>query len=170
MAKRSLFDDNSRVKAPRLLPYHIKEIQHRVARRYGYEERNFRATFDQQYMGHRLIDIQQQLEDMFQDVVDKATERHGPHDKARVVIQHNDLRQDIVTPMRPESLITGKTIMDRMEKVLQSDESLSVDNSFHVNFGIFHPDKGGGSPIITIPEIPNDTTGVARSIISAWPN
>jgi hypothetical protein len=46
--------------------------------------------------------------------------------------------------MRPQNLITGQSIMSRIQKVLQSSENLSVDNSFQIEFGILHQDRGGG--------------------------
>ena len=109
MAKRSLSPPPPLAKIPRLLPYQITQTQHRVARRFGYEERNFRATFNQAYVGHRLLDIHQELEDMFQEVIDRAAQHNDPEDRARVIIQHNDLKQDIVIHMRPQNLITANT-------------------------------------------------------------
>ena len=61
---------------------------HRAARRFGYEERSFSATFNQDYTGHRLFDIHQELEDMFQDVIDRAAQHHEPEDKYHVVLAY----------------------------------------------------------------------------------
>jgi len=146
--------------------FRVQEVQHRIAQRFGYEERSYRATFDQRFIGHRLIDVQDDLEEMFREVIDRATEHHGEQDRARVIVHHNDLRQDIVIHMRPQNQITPQSIMNRIEKVLQSEESLSVDNSFHIEFGILHEDRGGGAtnPYITIP---NDELTIARAIVVA---
>ena len=141
MNKRQVSQEPSQDKRAKPQPYHINQVHHRIAGRYGYEERSFRATFDQSYLGQRLVDVHQDLEDMFQGVIDKAAEHHGPQDRARVIIQHNDLKQDIIIHMRPQHLITGQTIMNRIEKDLQSDESLSI---FQVDFGILQNDRGGG--------------------------
>ena len=72
MTKRGLSPDPPRAKIPRPSPYQVLQTQHRTARRFGYEERSFRATFNQDYVGHRLLDIHQELEDMFQEVIDRA--------------------------------------------------------------------------------------------------
>ena len=96
MTKRSLSPDPPdppRAKIPRPSPYQISQTHHRVARRFGYEERSFRATFNQDYVGHRLLDIHQELEGMFQEVIDRSGQQHQPEDRARIIIQHNDLKQ-----------------------------------------------------------------------------
>ena len=42
MVKRKQTEDDSPSKAPRLMPYEIHQVQHRIARRYGFEERTLR--------------------------------------------------------------------------------------------------------------------------------
>ena len=74
MTKRGLSPDPPRAKIPRPSPYQVLQTQHRTARRLGYEERSFRATFNQDYVGHRLLDIHQELEDIFKRLL---TEPHN---------------------------------------------------------------------------------------------
>ena len=51
-------------------------------------------------MGNRLVDVQQQLRGKFQETVHRGLRDYGHEDRASTVIQHNDLRWDIVIHMR----------------------------------------------------------------------
>ena len=165
-------------------PYTFEECCEKMPRQFGYEEKKFKVKFNKEYMGRRLVDVQGQLKGMFQDVMNRALQDYGNDDKASIVVQHNDLKKDIVIHMRKNKDITTDTIMGRMEKVLQSDEELSIDNSFEINFGLLRTDRGGGRVAITntdikdknnslikkkcvtmIPELKDDVTCAARAIV-----
>ena len=186
MAKRLLpEDDMPDEKVPRLgTPYNIQESSETMPRKYGYEERKFKVQFDKDYMGKRLVDVQQQLRGMFEETVQRGLRDYGHEDRASIVIQHNDLRRDIVIHMRKNKDISAEAIMNRVEKVLQSDDELSIDNSFQINFGLLRTDKGGGRTALTnadikdknnslirkkcitvIPELPDDQTCSARAVV-----
>ena len=182
--RQASFSDDEEPKSPRPLPYIIEDVEDHVMRRFGYEERKFRVRFQEEYMGRRLIEIQQQLTEMFDAVVERALREYNAEDRTSIVIQHGDLRREIVIHMRPNRDISGLTIMNRIEKILQSDETLSIDNSFQITFGILRMDRGGGRVAITntdikdknnslikkrcitvIPELPNDETCAARAVV-----
>ena len=187
MAKRqhSFSDDEEPTpKSPRPLPYTIEDVEEHVMRRFGYEERRFRVRFNQDYMGRRLIDVQEQLIEMFDATIERALRDYNREDKTSIVIRHNDLRREIVIHMRPNREISGQNIMNRIEKILQSDETLSIDNSFEITFGLLRMDRGGGRVAITntdikdknnslikkrcitvIPELQDDETCAARAVV-----
>ena len=154
-------------------------------RRFGYEERRLRVRFQQQYMGRRLIDVQEQLIEMFDAAIERALRDYNREDKIQIIIHHSDLRREIVIHMRPNKEINGQAIMNRIEKILQSDETLSIDNSFEITFGLQRMDRGGGRTVaitntdikdknnsfikkrsITfIPELEDDETCAARAVV-----
>ena len=80
---------------------------------------------------------------MFDDVLDQARGDLAGNDLGRVVIQHDTLNNPIVVPLRPWDDLNANTVMETIEKVLNSHENLSIDDSFDITVGSIELPKGG---------------------------
>ena len=136
--------------ANRLPPYIIDDRRYRMNLRYGVEERIFRVKFRPEYAGRRLIDLHNQLYEMFEAVLNRIRGLYDPMDRVRMYIDANNLRKYIVIHLRPLRTWTVEAIMARIDKILQSDENIPLDASFFVSVGIQQygdglrgPDEGG---------------------------
>lgn len=95
-------------------PYIIKRVGELKARKFNVEEVTFRARFNENEEGRALLDMADDLHDMFQDIMDNVNQEHGSEDdKARLSISHADLENDIVIHCQPKHNITADTIMER---------------------------------------------------------
>ena len=117
-------------------PYIIDDRRYRMNLRYGVEERIFRVKFRPEYAGRRLMDLHQQLYQMFGAVLDRIRGLYDPADRVRMYIDANNLRKYIVIHLRPLRTWTVESIMQRIDKILQSDENIPLDRSFFVSVGI----------------------------------
>ena len=68
-------------------PYIIERISETRARRYNSEEITFRAKFNDDLQGRILLDVTDDLHDMFQDIMDNVSANHAENnDRARLSI------------------------------------------------------------------------------------
>lgn len=96
-------------------PYNIERINEIRSRRYNVEEITFRAKFNNDLQGRKLLDVVDDLHNMFDDIMENVTTEHNdPNDKARLTIRHSGLERDIFIHCQPQHDITADTIMERL--------------------------------------------------------
>lgn len=89
------------------------------------------------------MDIRDGLTSMFDEVINLAAASYGPNDKARLTIGHDDLQEDVYVHLQNVENLTGESIMNRFERVLNSHQSMKADDSFDISVGLFRLNKGG---------------------------
>ena len=95
-------------------PYVIEQVNERRARKFGVEEVTFRAKFKDDLQGRKLLDVTNDLGDMFGSVMDRVRANHpNPDDKARLSIRHTGLDREITIHCQPQHNITAEVIMER---------------------------------------------------------
>lgn len=100
-------------------PYVIERISERKARKYNIEEITFRAKFNTDLRGRQLLDVTDELHDLFQEVLDNVSSEHGdPNDRARLSIRHSGLDREIFIHCQPQHNITPDVIMERYVCIL----------------------------------------------------
>ena len=120
---------------------------------------------------------------MFDNVLYQARGDLAGNDLGRVVIQHDALHNPIVVPLRPWDELNANTVMETIEKVLNSHEDLPIDDSFDITVGLIDLPKGGARRQITRLEgegnsiekkksivtiVNNDQLCMARAISVSW--
>ena len=96
-------------------PYIIERISETRARRYNSEEITFRAKFNDDLQGKKLLDVTDDLHDMFQDIMDNVSANHAENnDRARLSIRHAGLDREIFIHCQPKHNITADVIMERL--------------------------------------------------------
>ena len=119
--------------------------------------------------GARLLDIKEDLVRMFDEVINIASTNYDGKDKARLTIAHSEMPEEIFVHMRDVSNLTGRTVMERFEKVLNSHQDMTVDESFEISVGLMRLFKGG-SPTKrsgrTLPLFPHLNKTLYSSIVN----
>ena len=90
------------------------------------------------------MDIKDNLTQLFQDIVDLAGRTYDKTDKAQLCINHSELKEEVFIHLQDLRNLSGESIMDRIAKVLNSNEGLTVDNSLQINIGLMRLTRGGG--------------------------
>jgi hypothetical protein len=147
----------------------------------------FDVKFNEKWQGADLTDILGELNSMFEELMDKAREGRAPNDLVRIVIHHNDLYGGpIIVPLRPWQEMAVADIMNTIERVQNSRQTLVIDDSFQITVSSIELPKGGHNaiPITSTKgyknsifhkrsfiEIKNkDNMCMSRAIIMAWAN
>ncbi len=103
---------------------------------------------------------------MFDDVLDQARGDLAGNDLGRVVIHHEGLHDPIIVPLQPWDDLNSDTVLGAVEKVLNSNQDLSVDNSFEISIGSIDLPKGGKRRRITRLHGKNNSLQLKKSIVT----
>lgn len=124
-------------------PYFIWKRDTRTFKKNWVRDTTFKVKFNEQWQGNKLMDIQNNMHDMFEDLLSQA--RGHDADLGRVVISHPSLNNAIVVPLQAWETLNADVVMSEITKVLNSNESLSVDENLLVTIGSIDLPKGGGN-------------------------
>ncbi len=122
---------------------------------------------------------------MFTDILSEAKADIEPNDLAVVIVDHKSLDNSIVVPLQPAEQIDANSVMSKIQNVLQSEESLTLNESVTVTVGTIHMPKATGKRIksINVVDVPNnslvyknafayinndDKLCMAKSIAACW--
>lgn len=95
-------------------PYLIERIAEKRIHKYNVEEITYRAKFNHELEGRKLVDVTEDLHDMFQEILDNVSTNHDdPEDRARLSIRHQGLDREIFIHCQPKHNITPDVIMER---------------------------------------------------------
>ena len=83
---------------------------------------------------------------MFDHVLNEARADLAGNDLGCVILLHEVLHDPIVMPLQPLDEINAEVMMGTIEKVLNSNQNLSVDESLDVSIGSVDLPKGSGRP------------------------
>ena len=112
--KRQKLNDDENGEKEQDKPFFITRIRERRARKFNVEEVTFRAKFNESYQGKKLLNVTDQLHDMFDEIMENVKSNHNNQsDKARLSIRHSGLEKDVHIHCQPQHNITGAVIMER---------------------------------------------------------
>jgi len=111
-------------------PYVIERSGVRTFARRAATDTTYRARFNDQWQGKRLVDLRRQLYRLFEDLLARGRQGVAENDLLRVVIRHEALNHAVVVPIQAAGGMNVDKIMSKVENVLQSVENLTVDESF----------------------------------------
>ena len=126
--------------------YFIQNVRQRTFARTAAIETTYNIQFNQRWRGERVRDLRQEVHQMFDDVLNQGREGLTHSDLMRVVIRSDSLNHPVVVPLQPATTMDSNTVMEKMENVLQSEENLSIDESFQGNYNCYLYIKSG-SPL-----------------------
>jgi hypothetical protein len=152
--------------APRELQYTIREKSERTYAKKAAVDRRYEIKIDDQYNGQRLQDVRAGLHQMFENVLEEARGNLAGNDLGRVVIHHQLLHDPIIVPLQPLDQLDANKIMEIIEKVLNSNQNLSIDESFYISIGTIDLPKGGARRRITKLKGKNNSLKLKTSIVT----
>ena len=122
-------------------PYFIWKKDTRTFKKNLARDTSFKVKFNDQWRGEKLVDIYNKLHNMFDDVLSQA--RGHDADLGRVVVSHPNLNNPIVVPLQSWQNLHADTVMSEITKVLNSNETIPVDEHLLVTVGSIDLPKGG---------------------------
>jgi hypothetical protein len=134
-----------------LHPYDIIEHRRRYVQKFGVQEIVLKVKFDDDWIGRTLYNMLDDLHRMFDDILQQVREGYDEGVRARVYINHPDLQYEkpIFIALRPIHLLTPQAIMGAIEKILNSNKGLKLDDRLQIHIGIMDIPRGGGYSSLT---------------------
>jgi hypothetical protein len=125
--------------------FELVEFKRRTVKKYGVEEINYKINFAPDWHGETLYELQDELREMFQDLLDKVRAEHHGEDKVRIFIHSSNLKYNIpiLIPLRHLKDLDVETIMRAIINVLNSNQTLQVDENLRIDIGILKTYRGG---------------------------
>jgi hypothetical protein len=119
--------------------------------KFGVEEIVLKVKFDDDWIGRTLYDMLDDLHRMFEDILQQVREGYDEGVRARVYINHPDLQYEkpIFIALRPIHLLTPQAIMGAIEKFLNSNKGLKLDDKLQIHIGIMDIPRGAGYSSLT---------------------
>ncbi|KAG1661834.1 Death-associated inhibitor of apoptosis 2 [Nymphon striatum] len=109
--------------------YTIIEKASRYIKTFAYTEKNYGLVFTDEWPHDNFSQAIDALYELFDRVIKRATENMHPEHTMRICIEHQALRTPIVAPLMPVKQMNVDIIINSVEKVLQSNTSITFDDT-----------------------------------------
>ncbi|KAG1673794.1 hypothetical protein GQR58_015405 [Nymphon striatum] len=124
--------------------YDISERSARYIKRFGVTERNYELKFKDSWYNQDFVEIMMQLYVIFEELIEKVTKDLDKTDLIRIYINHKSLQTPIALSLRPVGDLDAQSILDCIDKILQSSKTLTIDSSLEIVVGVIQR-RGGAS-------------------------
>lgn len=94
--------------------------------------------------GAFVIDVFQELYNLFTRVLQTVRSNNNPSDLIRVFLNNDTLTHPIRVPLQRLSHISPQEIMSEVERCVQSHDALEIDRNFQIHVGIIKTRGGRG--------------------------
>ena len=109
--------------------YTFFHYRKRFLQRYNIYENIYKVKFARRFHGTPLTQLHELLTDLFQQIILNLNREYHPDDRVRLYINHPGLlySKPIFIALRPLRNLTVESIMNAIEKVLNSNQNLPLD-------------------------------------------
>jgi len=110
----------------------------------GITSTSYEVKFKPEYLGIPIKSILSGIEQVFNEIINDCRGTLSNQDLGNVTISTLELDNPIVIPLQPLKTLNGLTIMNKVSRVLNSNQSLALDKSFKVDVNLVQLVKGKG--------------------------
>ncbi|KAJ8307839.1 hypothetical protein KUTeg_014622 [Tegillarca granosa] len=145
------------------LTYTIKQVGEKKFKNAAID-RHYKVQFhaNEALQGGKLSDLHDELQGMFDELLNEVKLGLQGNDLGRVVISHPKLTSNIIVPLQKLDELSGAKVMEYVENVLNSHEHLALEDEMTIDVGTIEIPKGGyGIQINNI----QDSLCLARAIL-----
>jgi hypothetical protein len=126
------------------LTYSLTKLNEKRFLKNGAIDRHYVVKFNSNTMQYKrkIVDVQDELSEMFDTTLAQATENLQGTDFIRVIIHADSLITPIFVPLQKISGMNSTVIMDHINHVLTSHEDMPLDENFYVDIGTIEVPSG----------------------------
>ena len=122
--------------------YTLREVAKRTVRKFNTTGTDYHLSLNPQSTGPPLLD---QLGTIFDSMVDEMTTGMAENDLVRFVLQSKSLNYPISLPFMPRHELNAERIMGEVQRVLQSNENVNLQDGMQVHLVHVGMPQGGVS-------------------------
>ena len=123
--------------------YQLEEISRNHNQRFGADNITYRLKVHKGIANRKISEVLGEMYSMFNDLVTNLRNDLQDGDLVRFYLNHPILHTPITISARPIEELSVEDIMTEVEKVLQSEEELKLDEQFEIHVGILRLPRGG---------------------------
>ena len=101
---------------------------------------------------HGVLNVMPVLNRAFKHLFDRLTSDMAPHDQVRLILNSHQLDRPISLPFLPRDRLTPEKFLAAVERVVQSNDQFTLDDSVNVN--------------VVYVEMPHGGTGKRRDVVN----
>ncbi|XP_028517608.1 uncharacterized protein LOC110247906 [Exaiptasia diaphana] len=124
--------------------YRIKGVSEVNVQKFKTRGMNYDVQFSD-IAAHGVDELHPILNNAFEGIIDDITTGMPAHDQVRLVLSTNQLDYPIALPFMRRDQLTAERLLSRVEQVLQSHESFTLNETVHINFYHVSMPQGSGS-------------------------
>ncbi|KAG1684186.1 Nephrin [Nymphon striatum] len=124
--------------------YYIIMREYRVIKKFDATEITYSLEFKDIWKDLDFADVLVELYNVFENVLRSVTAGLKGYDRIKVYIEHHSLQVPIGVHLMDVSEITADTILDAIERALQSSKQLTFDGTLKIQIGVVRMPVVGG--------------------------
>lgn len=126
-----------------VLPYTFQQTGQKTFAKNLAQETTYRIKFKIGWKDHKIKNLIKEINDMFEKVIERVKGKEGG-DLDRIIINHPEFNHAILVPLDKWSNINANRVMEAIERFLNSDENLPLDDQMSIIVGNISIPKGSG--------------------------
>ena len=141
--EESQMDPSHRPHTPLGLQNNMRKKSERTYAKNAAVDKTYQVKVNKKHHGELLEDMKYGVHYVFDQVLNKARVDLEGNDLGHVVIQHDGLHDPIFIPLQPWIQLDANKVMDTIEKVMNSNQNLAIDENMDIAVGTVDLPKGG---------------------------
>ena len=122
---------------------HLEKVSSRRIKSLNADETTYRLHIPPGIRNMLMSQVLRQIYNMFDEALKELKKDMGPHDRIRVLLTHPVLHAPVHIKATSPDELTAELILSTIEKVLQSEEKLPLDQDLRVIISTLRPNAGG---------------------------
>ncbi|XP_070554343.1 uncharacterized protein [Ptychodera flava] len=124
--------------------YSIVRVHERQVKKFNATAHDYEIQFNDIQPVRGFVQVMVVLQDVFESIIGRLTHGISPRDRVRITLESPSLPYQIWLPFSPVQELTVYRVLGEIERVLQSYEEFTLDDSVHINFIHVHMPVGTG--------------------------
>ena len=124
--------------------YQIKPVREHHSQKFNMTAKNYGVHFNNLLDNVNLLESQNRTYDIFDHLIKDVTEGMNPNDQVRFVLSSNQLQTPIALPFCSLEELTTEKVLSHVEKVVQSNEELRLNDTVNIDIIRVEMPRGSG--------------------------
>ncbi|KAG1710397.1 putative DNA polymerase [Nymphon striatum] len=146
--------------------FYLSRMNNRHIKKFNLTEINHAIKFKEAWNNLDFADVLTELQYIFESALKSATADLHATDRIKVFLNHESLQVPITVPLMLVSELTAETILEAIERVLQSEKHITFDGTLRLDISTIRVGRVGGKRLYTHCALDGTDSRRKKSIIT----
>ena len=114
-------------------PFYVESVRQVYTKKFRTNATSYRVRFSNVFADVEITSLHEQLQEMFQQVLDETVGDVPPQDQVRFLLHSNQLDKPIHFPFMSAGRLTTEHILAKFEQVIQSNQEFRLNDTVEIN-------------------------------------